>query len=84
MLISFIGLLAATLTSLSYIPQVKKALPAGSTDDLSFKTLVTLAIGLALWILYGFLKIDYVVILANAVGIFLVAILIAFKVRDAR
>ena len=31
MLITIIGILAAALTSLSYIPQVKKALPAGST-----------------------------------------------------
>jgi MtN3 and saliva related transmembrane protein len=38
MLITIIGLLAAALTSLSYIPQVKKALPSGSTDDLSSKT----------------------------------------------
>lgn len=38
MLITIVGLLAAALTSLSYIPQVKKALPAGSTDDLSSKT----------------------------------------------
>ena len=53
MLITIIGLLAAALTSLSYIPQVKKALPAGSTDDLSSKTLAVLAAGLALWIGYG-------------------------------
>lgn len=47
MLITIIGLLAAALTSLSYIPQVKKALPAGSTEDLSSKTLAVLAAGLA-------------------------------------
>jgi MtN3 and saliva related transmembrane protein len=48
MLITIIGLLAAALTSLSYIPQVKKALPAGSTEDLSSKTLAVFAAGLAL------------------------------------
>ena len=37
MLITIVGLLAAALTSLSYIPQVKKALPPGSTEDLSSK-----------------------------------------------
>ena len=56
MLITIIGILAAALTSLSYIPQVKKALPAGSTDDLSSKTLAVLAAGLALWIGYGILQ----------------------------
>jgi MtN3 and saliva related transmembrane protein len=84
MLITTIGLLAAALTSLSYIPQVKKALPAGSTNDLSSKTLAVLATGLALWIGYGVLKSDYVIIVANAIGFALVATLIGFKIRDAR
>jgi len=84
MLITIVGLLAAALTSLSYIPQVKKALPAGSTDDLSSKTLAVLAVGLALWIGYGVLKSDFVIIIANAVGFALVATLIGFKIRDAR
>ena len=48
MLITILGLLAATMTSLSYIPQVRKALPKGSTDDLSFRTLIILGIGLSL------------------------------------
>jgi MtN3 and saliva related transmembrane protein len=84
MLITTIGLLAAALTSLSYIPQVKKALPAGSTNDLSSKTLAVLATGLALWIGYGVLKSDYVIVVANAIGFALVATLIRFKIRDAR
>ena len=83
MLITIIGLLAAALTSLSYIPQVRKALPAGSTDDLSSKTLAVLAAGLALWIGYGVLKGDVVIAAANAVGLALVATLIGFKIRDA-
>jgi MtN3 and saliva related transmembrane protein len=83
MLITIIGLLAAALTSLSYIPQVKKALPAGSTDDISFKTLAVLAAGLALWIGLGILKGDFVIIVANAVGLLFVAMLIGFKIRDA-
>jgi MtN3 and saliva related transmembrane protein len=84
MLITTIGLLAAALTSLSYIPQVKKALPAGSTNALSSKTLAVLATGLALWIGYGVLKSDYVIVVANAIGFALVATLIGFKIRDAR
>jgi MtN3 and saliva related transmembrane protein len=48
MLITIIGLLAAALTTLSYIPRVKKSLPAGSTEDLSSKTVAVLAAGLAL------------------------------------
>jgi MtN3 and saliva related transmembrane protein len=84
MLITIIGPVGKALTSLSYIPQVKKALPAGSTNDLSSKTLAVLATGLALWIGYGVLKSDYVIVVANAIGFALVATLIGFKIRDAR
>jgi len=62
----------------------ESALPAGSTDDFSSKTLAVLAAGLALWIGYGFLKADLVIIVANAVGFASVATLIGFKIRDVR
>jgi MtN3 and saliva related transmembrane protein len=74
--------LPAALTSLSYIPQVRKAWPRGSTDDLSFKTLAVLGAGLSIWIGYGTLKHDYVIILANAVGLGLVVTLLSFVWRD--
>jgi MtN3 and saliva related transmembrane protein len=84
MLITSLGLLAAVLTSLSYIPQVRKALPRGSTHDLSVRTLIILAAGLSLWILYGILKGDWVVVIANSFGCTLIVILLAFKFRDMR
>ena len=46
--------------------------------------LAPLFAGLALWIGYGILKGDFVIIVANAVGFALVATLIGFKIRDAR
>ena len=50
---SAVGLLAAALTSLSYIPQLRKAWPRGKTEDVSLKMLIVLCSGLALWIIYG-------------------------------
>jgi MtN3 and saliva related transmembrane protein len=81
-LVYSIGLVAAALTSLSYLPQVKKAFPRGATKDLSFKTLAVLATGLALWVVYGFLKGDSVIVIANVVGLSLVGVLMTFKLRD--
>jgi MtN3 and saliva related transmembrane protein len=83
-LIYCVGLAAAALTSLSYLPQVRKAWPRGSTGDLSFKTLAVLATGLSLWVVYGALKSDSVIMLANVVGLSLVATLLLFKFRDRR
>ena len=78
-----IGLLAAALTSLSYLPQVRKAFPRGATKDLSFKTLTVLAAGLALWVVYGLLNGDSVIVIANVVGLSLVGVLLALKLRDS-
>ena len=83
-LISFIGVAAAALTSLSYIPQVRKAWPRNSTDDLSVKTLLALSAGLTLWILYGIGKGDWVIILSNVIAVLLALTVLAFKIRDIR
>lgn len=83
-LIPWIGACAAVLTSLSYLPQVRKAWPRGSTSDLSLNMLVVLTTGLVLWIGYGLLKGDTVIVVANSVGAALSATVLAFKIRDLR
>ncbi len=83
-LIPWIGACAAVLTSLSYLPQVRKAWPRGSTSDLSLNMLVVLTTGLMLWIGYGLLKGDTVIVVANSVGAALSATVLAFKIRDLR
>jgi len=83
-LIPWIGVAAALLTSLSYIPQVRKAWPRGSTADLSLTMLVVLTTGLLLWVGYGLLKGDWVIIAANSIGGALSASVLAFKIRDIR
>ena len=70
---SYVGGIAAILASLSYIPQVRKAWPRGSTKDLSLGMLAALTLGLGLWIVYGVLRGDWVIITANAIGATLAA-----------
>ena len=82
--IPWLGACAAVLTSLSYVPQVQKARPRGSTSDLSLKMLVVLTSGLLLWIGYRLLKGDWVIVAANGVGAALSASVLAFKIRDMR
>jgi MtN3 and saliva related transmembrane protein len=83
-LIPWIGVFAAVLTSLSYIPQVRKAWPRGSTKDLSLHMLLVLTAGLLLWVGYGLLKGDWVIVVANSVGAALSGSVLAFKIRDLR
>ena len=70
------------MTSLSYLPQLQKAIPRNSTSDLSLKMLVALSTGLCLWVVYGVAKDDWVIILANSIGAMLSLAVLGFKIRD--
>jgi len=78
----YVGGVAAFLASLSYIPQVRKAWPRGSTRDLSLGTLAALTRGLGLWTVYGAIQGDWVIVLANVVGATLSGIVLACKIRN--
>lgn len=79
-----VGLFAAVCTTLSYFPQLKKCWETGSAGDLSLKMFLTLALGVATWIVYGFLQRDFVIILANAVSLCLLLGILYFKLREHR
>jgi MtN3 and saliva related transmembrane protein len=79
---TLIGLVAAFCTTVSYYPQLKKCWTTGSAGDLSSKTFITLSAGVGLWVVYGFLKNDFVIIIANAVSLALLMGILYFKLRD--
>jgi MtN3 and saliva related transmembrane protein len=77
-----IGLIAAMLTSLSYFPQVKKVRAGQSTEDLSLRTLVALTCGLMLWVVYGAIKGDWIIIAANTTGTSLTGYVLYHKLQE--
>ena len=81
-LTTFIGTAAAFCTTLSYFPQLKKCWQTGQAGDLSLKMFVTLATGVALWTVYGVLKLDIVIIAANAISLVLLTGILYFKIRE--
>jgi MtN3 and saliva related transmembrane protein len=76
-----IGLLAATCTTGSFLPQVIRAWRTRSTRDVSALMFVLLVTGNALWLLYGVLIGDLPLVVANLITITLVAIILALKLR---
>ena len=79
-----VGLAAAVCTTGANLPQLKKAWTTGQTDDISMNMLLVLASGLALWIVYGALKEDVVIILANGISLTLIGGLLYLKTMQAR
>jgi MtN3 and saliva related transmembrane protein len=81
---SLIGAAAAFCTTASYVPHLQKIWTTGETRDLSLKMLLLLATGLVLWIIYGLLRRDVVVIAANAVGLMLLSCIIHVTLGQRR
>jgi MtN3 and saliva related transmembrane protein len=81
MLWTIIGIAAATLTMLSFIPQICRSLKTRSVKDVSPVTLFQLSCGVTLWMIYGVARRDPIIILANAVTLatLLVLIYLYFK-----
>jgi MtN3 and saliva related transmembrane protein len=77
-----IGLAAAICTTAANLPQLKKAWVTGQTDDLSLKTLLLFASGLVLWIIYGVLQSDFVIILANGISLLILSVILYLKLTQ--
>lgn len=79
---TFIGIVAAMLSSLSYIPQVRKVWSGQPTEDLSSRTLIALTCGLVLWVVYGAIKPDWIIVVANSIGAALTGYVLFHKLKE--
>ena len=79
-----IGLTAAVCTTAANLPQLKKAWVTCQTDDLSLKTLLLFGSGLVLWIIYGVLQKDVVIMLANGISLMILSAILYLKVFQPR
>lgn len=79
--ITLIGLAAATLTTVAFVPQVVRTWRTRSTHDISLPMFLVLAAGIVLWLIYGAMIRDMPLILANLVTLVLVLTILFFKLR---
>lgn len=63
--ISLIGYLAASLTTLSFLPQAIKVITTRNTQGISGLMYVMFVCGLVMWLIYGLLIEDTAVSMAN-------------------
>jgi MtN3 and saliva related transmembrane protein len=74
-----IGLVAGSITSVAAIPQVIKTMKTRHTRDISIWQPLLLAIGVALWMVYGVLIHDLPLILANIIPLICNILLVCMK-----
>lgn len=78
---SLIGIVAGIITTSALLPQALKIYKTKSAKDISLTMFVFLAMGIALWLLYGILIEEFPVILANSVSLILIFSIILMKIR---
>ena len=84
-LTTIVGIGASALTSSALIPQIVKLLKEKKSEDVSILMLTVLLLGLGLWVYYGILKSDPIIIVSNVfaagVNIFTFVLTIYFRKR---
>lgn len=77
-----IGAVAATLTTIAFIPQAHKVLVEKDTHSLSLGMYLIFTTGVLLWGTYGFLRGDWLIIVANAITAVLCIAILAMKIHN--
>ncbi|BAZ38828.1 hypothetical protein NIES4101_47730 [Calothrix sp. NIES-4101] len=80
-LITILGLVAATLTTFSFVPQMLKTWQRKSAQDVSFLMLITFNAGIFLWLIYGISLNALPIILANAITLLFNLIILWLKIK---
>ena len=80
-LIPWIGLAAAVLTTICWLPQAIRVIRYKDTRAISLTTNLTFGLGLIFWLVYGVALGDWPLIGANAVSIVFTSVIIAMKLR---
>lgn len=79
----WVGLSAAALTTASFFPQAWKTWHSQKADDFSWSYLLLFGAGILMWDLYGLLRQDAVILLANTLTLALVGVIILTKLRTS-
>jgi MtN3 and saliva related transmembrane protein len=83
-IMNIIGLTAAFLTTTAFFPQVIKTVRTKSTGDLSLPMYSLMFAGTVSWLVYGLMKGDLPVTLANAISSLASFVIFYYKIKEVR
>ena len=78
--LDILGLVATAFTTSSFIPQVWTTWRSKDVSGISLPTYLIITIGLFLWLVYGILKGDMPLMVANAVMVVLTGAITVMKI----
>jgi len=77
-----IGIIAATLTTVSFLPQTIKVVRTRHTYDISLSMYIIFSIGVCFWLIYGILLGKYPIIVANIITLCFCLVILWVKLRN--
>ena len=78
---NILGFMAASCTTLAFLPQVIQVWRSQSTKDISLPMLITFIAGISLWLIYGLLVNAAPIYIANMVTLLLNLVILRFKLK---
>ena len=75
------GYVAATLTTVAFIPQAAKTLKTKDTRSISLGMYIVFTVGVGFWLLYGIYLHSLPMIVSNVITFALAAAILTMKVR---
>ncbi|TDW26391.1 MtN3 and saliva related transmembrane protein [Breznakia blatticola] len=79
-----VGYIAATLTTISFIPQVIQVVKTKDTSSISLGMYTLFVVGVAMWLVYGLVIGDLPMIISNAITTVLSSIILGYKINAVR
>lgn len=76
-----IGTIAATLTTVCFIPQVVKVLRERDAKAISLPMYALFTLGLCFWLAYGVMLHSWPIIIANVITLGLALVILVMKIR---
>ncbi|GFZ32245.1 sugar transporter SemiSWEET [Clostridium zeae] len=84
MFFKVISIIAAILTTVSFVPQAVKTIKTKDTSGISFVMYLLFTVGVFCWLIYGTYIKDIAIISANAVTLILASIILKCKFDNVR
>jgi MtN3 and saliva related transmembrane protein len=80
--ISILGIIAGTLTTISFLPQVIKIYKDKDTKSLSLSMFILFFIGMTFWLLYSIFLNKIEMIIPNGITLFLSSYILYMKITE--
>jgi len=79
--LTWTGYVAATLTTLAFVPQAVKTLRTRDTRSISLYMYLVFTVGVAFWLLYGIALHSWPMIVSNVITLGLAGLILTMKLR---